>query len=267
VRMALATGSRLGPYEIVSPLGTGGMGEFYRARDTRLKRDVAIKVLPDVFSKDPERLARFQREAEVLAALNHSNIAAVYGLEKAEGITGLVLELVVVDTLADLIARGPIPVADALPIARQIADALEAAHEKGVVHRDLKPANVKITPEGKVKVLDFGLAKMLEPEPPTLVGRPDSIMASRRSRGIGSTLLTRSARYLGSLRQFRQFRQFGFGINSFSSKLFRSFDRRLCSKCVDSLQVRIAPSRARWRPIGCRPLLASHRHRGHYYSN
>jgi serine/threonine protein kinase len=141
------------------------MGEVYRARDTRLKRDVAIKVLPDAFSKDAERLARFQREAEVLAALNHSNIAAVYGLEKADGITGLVLELVGGDTLADLIARGPIAVSEALPIARQIADTLEAAHDKGIIHRDLKPANIKITPEGKVKVLDFGLAKILEPEP------------------------------------------------------------------------------------------------------
>jgi Tol biopolymer transport system component len=162
--MTFVTGSRLGAYEIISPLGSGGMGEVYRARDTRLKREVAIKVLPNEFSKDTERLARFQREAEVLATLNHSNIAAVYGLEKDGGTTGIVLELVGGETLAEIIARGPLALNDALPIARQIADALETAHDKGVVHRDLKPANIKVTPEGKVKVLDFGLAKMLEPE-------------------------------------------------------------------------------------------------------
>ncbi len=136
------------------------MGEVYRARDTRLKRDVAIKVLPEAFSQDPDRLARFQREAELLATLNNPNIAAVYGLEQSGGVTGIVLELVEGDTLADLIARGPIAAGDALPIARQIADALEAAHETGVIHRDLKPANIKVTADGKVKVLDFGLAKM-----------------------------------------------------------------------------------------------------------
>ena len=163
--MATIVGQKIGVYQVLSLIGSGGMGEVYRARDTRLKRDVAIKVLPDGFSTDPDRLARFQREAEVLATLSHSNIAAVYGLEKSGDVTGIVLELVEGDTLAEIIARGPIAVHDALPMARQIADALEAAHEKGVVHRDLKPANVKVTPEGKVKVLDFGLAKMLEPEP------------------------------------------------------------------------------------------------------
>src|SRR5213593_514008 len=162
--MALLTGSRLGAYEIISLIGSGGMGEVYRARDTRLKREVAIKVLPDEFSQDAERIARFKREAEVLASLNHSNIAAVYGLEKEGGTTAIVLELVDGETLAEIIARGPLAVGDALPIARQIADALETAHDRGVVHRDLKPANIKVTPEGKVKVLDFGLAKMLEPE-------------------------------------------------------------------------------------------------------
>ena len=162
--MALANGSRIGAYEILALLGSGGMGEVYRARDTRLKREVAVKVLLDAFSQDAERLARFQREAEVLATLNHSNIAAVYGLEKDGGNTGIILELVEGETLADIIARGPLPGADVLPIARQIADALETAHEKGIVHRDLKPANIKVTAEGKVKVLDFGLAKMLEPD-------------------------------------------------------------------------------------------------------
>src|SRR5438309_6927428 len=157
--MALLRGTRLGPDEIQSALGAGGMGEVYRARDTRLKRDVAIKFLSEAFARDPDRLARFQREAELLATLNHPNIAAVYGLEKADGITGIVLELVEGESLADVIARGPIPLADALTLARQIADALEAAHERGVIHRDLKPANIKITSDGKVKVLDFGLAK------------------------------------------------------------------------------------------------------------
>src|SRR5713226_579333 len=160
--MPLSAGTHLGPYEILSALGAGGMGVVYRARDTRLKREVALKVLPEGVSQDPERLARFQREAELLATLNHPNIAAVYGLGKADGVTGIVLELVEGETLADVIGRGPLALHDALPIARQIADALEAAHEKGVIHRDLKPSNIKITLAGTVKVLDFGLAKMLE---------------------------------------------------------------------------------------------------------
>ena len=157
--MTLAGGSRLGPYEVLSPLGAGGMGEVYRARDPKLNRDVAIKVLPAAFAADAERLARFQREAQVLASLNHPHIGAIYGLERAGDVEALVLELVEGETLAERIARGPLPVDEALEIARQIADALEAAHEKGIVHRDLKPANVKITPQGRVKVLDFGLAK------------------------------------------------------------------------------------------------------------
>jgi serine/threonine-protein kinase len=140
------------------------MGDVYRARDTRLKRDVAIKVLPEGFAQDPDRLARFQREAEVLATLSHSNIAAVYGLEKDSGITGIIQELVEGESLAEIIARGPVALEDALPIALQIAGALEAAHEKSIVHRDLKPANIKLTADGTVKVLDFGLAKMLETE-------------------------------------------------------------------------------------------------------
>jgi len=138
--MSLGTGTRLGPYEIQSALGAGGMGEVYRARDTQLNRDVALKVLPELFAADADRLARFKREAQVLASLNHPNIAAIYGLEEADGVRALVLELVEGPTLADRIARGPIPLDEALPIARQIADALEAAHEQGVVHRDLKPA-------------------------------------------------------------------------------------------------------------------------------
>jgi eukaryotic-like serine/threonine-protein kinase len=155
----LNPGERLGPYTVVAVLGAGGMGEVYRARDTKLGRDVAIKILPRIFNSDPERLARFEREARVLASLNHSHIGAIYGLEDVDGIPALVLELIDGVTLADRLATGPLPVREALTIAVQIADALDAAHEKGIVHRDLKPANVKITPEGMVKVLDFGLAK------------------------------------------------------------------------------------------------------------
>ena len=150
-------GTRLGPYEIVGPLGVGGMGEVYRARDTKLQRDVAIKVLPELFASDPERLARFEREAQSLAALNHPNIAQVFGV--IENPPALAMELVEGEDLSQRIARGPIPLAEALPIARQIADALDAAHERGIVHRDLKPANIKVREDGTVKVLDFGLAK------------------------------------------------------------------------------------------------------------
>ena len=162
--MALTPGSRLGPYEVLAPIGAGGMGEVYRARDTRLNRDVALKVLPDVFSGDGDRRARFEREAQLLATLNHPHIAQIYGLEdSAAGIHALVMELVDGPTLADRIAQGPIPVDEALAIARQVAEALEAAHDRGVIHRDLKPANVKMTADGAVKVLDFGLAKLIEP--------------------------------------------------------------------------------------------------------
>jgi eukaryotic-like serine/threonine-protein kinase len=159
--LPLSTGARLGPYEILSPLGAGGMGEVYRARDTKLGREVAIKVLPELFAADPERLARFDREAQLLASLNHPNIAHIHGLEDSGGMQALVLELVEGETLAERIAGGPIPLAEALGIARQIAAALEAANEKGIVHRDLKPANIKLRPDGKVKVLDFGLAKAM----------------------------------------------------------------------------------------------------------
>jgi eukaryotic-like serine/threonine-protein kinase len=159
--MTLSVGTKLGSYEIVAPLGAGGMGEVYRARDGKLNRDVAIKVLPQAVAQDLERLARFQREAQVLAALNHPHVAAIYGIEKSGDLEALVLELVEGETLADRISAGPIPIDEALAIGRQIAEALEAAHDKGIVHRDLKPANVKLTPDGKVKVLDFGLAKAL----------------------------------------------------------------------------------------------------------
>jgi len=161
--MNLAAGHRVGPYEILSPIGAGGMGEVYRARDTRLHRDVAIKVLLPAVANDADRLARFRREAQALASLNHPNIAHIHGLEEANGVTALILELVDGEDLAQRIARGPIPVDEALPIARQIAEALEAAHDHGIIHRDLKPANIKLRPDGTVKVLDFGLAKAVDP--------------------------------------------------------------------------------------------------------
>jgi serine/threonine protein kinase len=163
-------GARLGPYQITGAIGAGGMGEVYRARDTKLDRDVAIKVLPFDLAKDPERLARFGREAKLLASLNHPNIAHVYGFESAalaEGTTAhfLAMELVEGEDLAERLKRGAIPVDEALPIAIQIAEGLEEAHEHGIIHRDLKPANVKVTTDAKVKVLDFGLAKALEGDP------------------------------------------------------------------------------------------------------
>jgi serine/threonine protein kinase len=160
--MSFESGARLGPYEISVQIGAGGMGEVYRARDVKLNRDVALKVLPDSFLHDADRLARFQREAHVLASLNHPNIAAIYGVEEARSTTALVIELVEGPTLAERVASGPVPLDEALPIALQIADALEAAHEQGIVHRDLKPANIKVKCDGTVKVLDFGLAKAME---------------------------------------------------------------------------------------------------------
>jgi serine/threonine protein kinase len=142
-------GTSVGPYVIASKLGEGGMGEVYRARDSRLKREVALKILPASVRSDADRLGRFQREAEVLAALNHPNIAQLHGLEESNGVTALVMELVEGEDLAERISRGPIPLAEAVPIAKQIADALEAAHERGIIHRDLKPANIKVRPDGR----------------------------------------------------------------------------------------------------------------------
>jgi serine/threonine-protein kinase len=189
--MDLSPGTRLGPYEILAAIGAGGMGEVYRARDTKLGRDVAIKILPELFTADPDRLARFQREAQVLASLNHPNIGGIYGLEEASGVRALVLELVEGPTLTERIAQGPIPLDEALPIAKQIADALEAAHERSVIHRDLKPANIKLRPDGTVKVLDFGLAKALEP---ASVGGDPSL-----SPTITSPAMTRIGVILGTV--------------------------------------------------------------------
>jgi serine/threonine-protein kinase len=172
----------LSHYAIVEQIGRGGMGEVYRALATQLGREVAIKVLAEAFSKDSERLARFEREARLLASLNHPNIATLYGLEQSGEIRFLVMELVPGETLAERIARGPIPIEEALPLFRQIAEGLEAAHEKGVIHRDLKPGNIKVTPGGKPKILDFGLAKAYGEEAPTqnLSESPTATRGGRR---------------------------------------------------------------------------------------
>jgi serine/threonine-protein kinase len=175
--MALTPGQRIGLYEVIGSLGAGGMGEVYRAHDTRLGRDVALKILPEVFASDPDRLARFEREAQVLASLNHPHIAAIHGLEESGTVRALVMELVEGETLAERIAGQPLAVDDALAIARQIADALEAAHEQGIIHRDLKPANIKLTSAGAVKVLDFGLAKLSDPNVSNAPNRPNVTMS------------------------------------------------------------------------------------------
>jgi serine/threonine protein kinase len=161
--LALTLGTRLGVYEVTAQIGEGGMGQVYRAHDTKLNRDVALKLLPDAFASDPDRLARFTREAQTLASLNHPDIAATYGVEESNGIRALVMELVAGEDLSQRIVRSAIPLDEALPIAKQIAEALEAADEQGIIHRDLKPANIKVRPDGTVKVLDFGLAKAMDP--------------------------------------------------------------------------------------------------------
>ncbi len=196
--MALTLGTRLGPYEVTAQIGVGGMGEVYRATDTNLKRSVAIKVLPDSVASDAERLARFQREAEVLASLNHPNIAAIYGLERSGGMTALVMELLEGPTLADRIAQGAIPVDEALSIAKQIAERCEAAHERGIIHRDLKPANIKAHDDGTVKVLDFGLAKALAPEPgsATAVNLSQSPTITSPAAMTGAGMLLGTAVYM-----------------------------------------------------------------------
>jgi eukaryotic-like serine/threonine-protein kinase len=188
--MSLAPGVRLGPYEIVALIGAGGMGEVYRARDGNLTRDVALKVLPELFARDPERRARFTREANLLATLNHPNIAAIYGFESSDHVPALVLEMVEGPTLADHIDRGPMPPDEALPIARQIAHALEAAHAQGIVHRDLKPANVKVRNDGTVKVLDFGLAKAIAPDSAPAVVAASPTITSPAATAIGTIMGT-----------------------------------------------------------------------------
>ena len=182
--MPLTAGTRLGHYDVTALLGEGGMGQVWQATDTQLNRQVALKILPDAFAADPDRLARFQREAQILASLNHPNIVAIYGIEEAEGTRALVLELVEGPTLADRIAKGPIPLDEALPIAKQIAEALEAAHEAGVIHRDLKPANIKVREDGTVKVLDFGLAKALDPNPTGDPSQSPTLTAAATQMGM-----------------------------------------------------------------------------------
>ena len=192
--MGLGTGTRFGPYEVVEPLGEGGMGEVYRARDTKLNRDVAVKVLPAAFAEDTVRMARFEREAQVLASLNHPNIASIYGLEESAGQRALVMELVEGPTLAARLFEGRMPLEDVLPLARQIAEALECAHEKGIIHRDLKPGNVKVTPGGVAKLLDFGLATAPEREPTTGAQSVPELVASRAN----SAFATQAGIFLGT---------------------------------------------------------------------
>src|SRR4051812_13987427 len=202
MQMVLPIGSQIGVFRIDSLLGVGGMGEVYRARDTKLNRDVALKILPAAFGNDPDRLARFKREAQVLGSLNHPNIGAIYGFEDSGAVHALVLELVEGPTLADRLAQGSrltaqgLPIGETLAIARQIAEALEAAHEQGIIHRDLKPANIKVREDGTVKVLDFGLAKAMEParEPgaPAAVSNSPTITSPAMMTGVGVILGTAS---------------------------------------------------------------------------
>ena len=189
----LEPGTKLAHYEVVAPIGAGGMGEVYRARDTRLDRDVAIKVLPDEFSRDKDRLARFEREAKLLAQLNHPNIATLHGLEQARGQQFIVMELIEGQTLAERIASGPIPVDEAILLFQQIATGLAVAHAKGIVHRDLKPANIKIGPDGTPKILDFGLAKAFagEDEP-----RADSSQSPTLTKGTALGVIMGTASYM-----------------------------------------------------------------------
>jgi len=194
--VALGPGTRLGAYEILTLLGSGGMGEVYRARDTKLNREVAVKVLPESLVTDPERLARFSREAQVLASLNHPNIAHIHGFEDSTGVPALVMELVDGRTLADRLARGPMPLDEALPVAKQIAEGLEAAHERGIIHRDLKPANIKVREDGTVKILDFGLAKALEPKQPSGVNVTQSPTLTTPAMMTGVGVILGTAAYM-----------------------------------------------------------------------
>jgi len=188
--LALTPGTRLGVYDVIAPIGEGGMGQVYRATDTTLGRQVAIKILPDAFASDPDRMARFEREAKTLGSLNHPHIAAIYGFEKSAAMHALVMELVEGEDLAQRIARGAIPLDEALPVAKQIADALEAAHEKGIIHRDLKPTNIKIRPDGTVKVLDFGLAKAVDPAGTSSVDAMHSPTLTARATQMGMIIGT-----------------------------------------------------------------------------
>ncbi len=192
--MALTSGARLGPYEILVPIGKGGMGEVYKAKDTRLDRIVAIKVLPEHLAESPERKARFEREARLLAQVNHANIATLHGLEEHDGQKFIVMELVEGETLAERIAKGRIPIDEAIPLFIQIAEGLEAAHEKGIIHRDLKPANIKIGPDGKPKILDFGLARFAEVDPDA--PEPGGSQSPTLTRGTALGAILGTAAYM-----------------------------------------------------------------------
>ena len=207
-------GERLGAYEVIAKLGEGGMGEVYRATDTKLGRSVAIKVLPDAFAADPERVPRFEREAKVLASLNHPHIAALYGMEQIDGRHFLIMELVEGETLADRLQAGPLPIDETLRIAAQIADGLDAAHDQGIVHRDLKPANIKITPDGKVKVLDFGLAKAVEAgaAAPNVTHSPTLSMLATQGGMIMGTAAYMSPEQAKGLAVDRRSDVFSFGV-------------------------------------------------------
>jgi serine/threonine protein kinase len=252
--MPLQAGTRLGGYEILAQIGVGGMGEVYQARDTRLKRDVALKVLPDTFAQDTDRLARFQREAELLATLNHPNIAGIYGLEESNGVRALVLELVEGPTLADRIAKGAIPLDDALPIARQIAEALEAAHEQGIIHRDLKPADIKVRPDGTVKVLDFGLAKLADPTAAALQAGPNvnvtasPLAAFRRTRrfhptAVGSRTPPQTQQGRKAVSSCTSFRRAP-GFSSAPERLRRIRSGRLTARSSSGPRRRVRSSRS-----------------------
>src|SRR5215831_7705917 len=209
--MPLTIGAQLGPYEIVALLGKGGMGEVYRARDLKLKREVAIKILPEEFSRDAGRVSRFQREAEALAALNHQNIGTIYDIQQIGETRFLILELVEGQTLQEKLRQGPIPVEEALAIAKQIAEALEAAHERGVVHRDLKPANIKLTPDGKVKVLDFGLAKAFQAQSATALSNSPTLMSASMPGAIVGTAAYMSPEQIKGRQVDRRTDIFAFG--------------------------------------------------------
>ena len=249
--MALSPGTRLGVYEITAPIGEGGMGQVYRATDTTLSRQVAIKILSDAFASDSERLARFEREAKTLASLNHPHIAAIYGFAKSAGVHALVMELVEGDDLSQRIARGAIPLDEALPIAAQIAEALEAAHEQGIIHRDLKPANIKVRPDGTVKVLDFGLAKVMEP---TGVAAP----SLAESPTITTPAMTQAGMILGTAAYMSPEQARGKPVDTradvwaFGCVLFEMLAGRRCFERIDSISDAIAAILTRdpdWRAL------------------
>jgi serine/threonine protein kinase len=235
--MPLALGTKLGPYELIAPVGAGGMGEVYRARDMKLGREVALKVLPEAFARETQRMARFQREAKVLASLHHPNIAAIYGVEDSGRTPALVMELVEGPTLGDRIRQGPIPIEDALRIAKQICDALEYAHEHGIVHRDLKPANVKVTSDDAVKVLDFGLAKAMEDDAASL----DISTSPTLSRGRRFDW-PRALDYLEKINSTALVRRFGWPVDHVKADLLADIRERLLRRAAQGPKTWMGPN-------------------------